>query len=158
MQRYPANEEDWEILLHRQNTILTDLIGSVSPVLLVTGEFKMGDFPDMPPTLMAESLKPFSFTMAEAPIDLHSFSPGQYDKGHTYTPMFTEQIWQGHKFDEVLKDIAKWKLAAFFVSIQNKCIVSPYDGGVDIILKDSETRDFYKAKYAEWLSSREDGF
>lgn len=158
MQRYPANEEDWGILLHRQNTIINDLIGNEASILLVTGEYKMEDFPELQPSETLQSLKLFSFTKAEEAIDLHSVSPGEYDKGHSYTPMFTDLIWQNTQFDNVLRDIALDKLRAFFVSITNKCIVSPYDGGIDVILKDSVARDFYKDKYKDWLSPRADGF
>jgi len=38
-----------------------------------------------------------------------------------------------------------------------KIIAAPYDGGVDFILKNNQTRDNFKEKYKEWLSEREDG-
>lgn len=36
-------------------------------------------------------------------------------------------------------------------------IIAPYDGGVDIILKDVETKEYYLSKYCEWISDRVDG-
>lgn len=146
--RYPSNEEDWEILLTRQNTILTDLLTNGSPILIVTGEYHTGD--------EVKSIKPFTFTQLE-PIDLHMHNPEEHEEGEIYTPIFTEQIWYKDKFNELLKDIAKWNLVAFFISIDNNCIVAPYDGGMDIILRDSPTRDFYKAKYKQWLSPHKNG-
>ena len=71
--------------------------------------------------------------------------------------MFSEQIWQSNKFDSILKDIADDQLRAFFISEEKKLIIAPYDGGVDLILKDTETRNIYKRKYSDWLSQREDG-
>jgi hypothetical protein len=44
-----------------------------------------------------------------------------------------------------------------FLSFEKNVIVAPYDGGVDCILKDVETRDYFKNKYKAWLSKREDG-
>lgn len=44
-----------------------------------------------------------------------------------------------------------------FVSSTEQVIVAPYDGGVDFVLKNSGTRDFYKHKYKDWLSARVDG-
>jgi len=41
--------------------------------------------------------------------------------------------------------------------VDKKIIIAPYDGGVDLILKDIETRNIYKQKYSDWLSQREDG-
>jgi hypothetical protein len=151
-QRYPSNQEDWEILLARQNTILNDLLANESPILIVTED----DHPDLPPIDKVKSIQSFTFTRLE-PIDLYLHSRKEYEKGVIYTPMFTEQIWYYDKFTELIKDIAEWKLVAFFISIENNCIVAPYDGGMDIILKDSQTRDFYKAKYERWLSPRNDG-
>jgi hypothetical protein len=48
-------------------------------------------------------------------------------------------------------------LRAFFVSVNKKLVIASYDGGIDFILKDIETRDFYKQKNNGWLSSRQDG-
>ena len=156
-QRYPSDKGDWEILLNRQNTILTDLMTNGSPMLIMTGDHESEGYIEIHPIEDVKSIKPFKFTRLE-PIDLHLLSHDKYEKGHTYTPKFTEQIWHHDKFNEILKDIAEWNLTAFFISIDNNCIVAPYDGGMDIILKDSQTRDLYKAKYEQWLSPREDGY
>jgi hypothetical protein len=71
--------------------------------------------------------------------------------------MFSEQNWQPKKFDNILKDVAEGNLRAFFVSVDKELIIAPYDGGIDFILKDIKTRDFYKQKYSGWLSARQDG-
>lgn len=52
----------------------------------------------------------------------------------------------------LLKELADGQLRAFFVSIKHQLIVAPYDGGIDFILKDSQLRDTYQAKYQDWLS------
>ena len=44
-----------------------------------------------------------------------------------------------------------------FVSLSKKCVIAPYDGGVDVIVDSTEKRDRLKAKYVDWLSDREDG-
>lgn len=41
--RYPDNDEEWELLLKRQNTIITDLFGLDSKVFLLTGEYNWGE-------------------------------------------------------------------------------------------------------------------
>ena len=155
-QRYPSDQEDWKILLDRQNIILTDLLANESSILIVTGDHHAEGYLELYPIDEVKSIKSFTFTRLE-PIDLHLLGPEQYEKGQTYIPMFTVQSWDAHKFDEVLKDIAEWNLEAFFISVHNQCIVSPYDGGMDIILQDSQTRDFYRTKYEAWLSPRKDG-
>lgn len=154
--RYPSGPKDWDILLSRQNTILTDLITNGSPFALVTGEFYIEGYTDSSATNETASVKPFAFTRLE-PIDLHLHDPVNYEKGQIYTLMFTEQVWSHHKYDEILRDVAEDNLRVFFVSICNNYIVAPYDGGMDIILRDSSTRDLYKERYRQWLSFRDDG-
>ena len=65
--------------------------------------------------------------------------------------------WTYGGHDKLLRIIADDEVRAFFVSFENGIIVAPYDGGVDVIAKDTAMRDLYKEKYKEWLSEREDG-
>ena len=69
----------------------------------------------------------------------------------------SEKVWKSQDFDAILKQIADDEARYFFVGQIQNCLIAPYDGGVDIILKDSETRDFYKEKYKDWLSGTENG-
>jgi hypothetical protein len=36
-------------------------------------------------------------------------------------------------------------------------LIAPYDGGVDVILKDLHSCSVFKKKFKDWLSKREDG-
>ena len=155
--RYADTDDEWKILLDRQNTIITDLLGDHSNVLLVTGDYHSDEFEELYPITDVKSISDLTFTPLDH-IDLHKLSADEYDPGQVYRPMFSEQVWQRNKFDELLKEIADDQLRAFFISPSNNCIVAPYDGGVDFILKDTQTRDFYKNKYKDWLSKRTDGF
>jgi hypothetical protein len=47
--RYAENDQEWSILLHRQNQIVTDLIGENSNFLLVTGEHTMEGYRELHP-------------------------------------------------------------------------------------------------------------
>mgnify|MGYP000411485810 CR=1 FL=1 len=51
------------------------------------------------------------------------------------------------KHNDLLRAIANDETRALFVSVEKNVLVAPYDGGIDLILKDSETRDNYKKKY-----------
>ncbi len=148
-QRYAYTEAEWAILLERQNTLLTDLLGDKSAVVVVSGEYQ---FEDMINTdLASDTLTALPFSLAKS-VDLHKFDPANYETGSFYQPMFNVQTWQPNRFDELLKEIADDQTRAFFISWQNACIVAPYDGGVDVLLKDSPTRDYYREKYKSWLS------
>jgi len=41
--RFPKNEKHWNILLERQNQIITDILGNNGAVFLVTGSYYMND-------------------------------------------------------------------------------------------------------------------
>ena len=154
--RYADNEEEWNILLGRQNKIITDLVGSDSNFILVTGGYSSEGSIELHPIEEVNSITKIPFVLLD-PIDLNKLSPNEYEIGQFYKPMFSEQIWQSNKFDSILKDIADDQLKAFFISVDKKLIIAPYDGGVDVILNDTETRNIYKQKYSDWLPQRQDG-
>ena len=159
--RYPVDESDWRILLDRQNSLISDLLGHNTDILFVTGAYD-NHSTDKPGWTFSptESIRHLSFTELQ-PISLaylhKDIEPNDYEPGDLYRPVFSQVTWQPSTWDRLLKEIASDDLRAFFVSITNGLIIAPYDGGVDIILKDEPTRAMYKAKYKNWLSAREDG-
>lgn len=155
--RYADTDEEWDILLTRHNTIITDILGDNAKVFLVTGDYNNYNEPtEAHITEQEPCFLNFSFQRL-GDIDLFELSSEQYDKGQVYRPVFTETVWMPHQHDNILRDIADDKIRAFFISLDKKTIAAPYDGGVDFVLEDKETRDFYKEKYKDWLSDREDG-
>lgn len=154
--RYPENEADWKILLTRQNQLITDLLGDNSNVLLVTGEFNWGERKAFI-TEENEVFKSYNFSRLDT-IDLYKLNPDNYDKDDIYRAAFAETVWSVNKHDSLLKEIANDNTRAFFVSVDKNVLIAPYDGGVDILLKDRETKESYKQKYNAWLSTRVDGF
>lgn len=153
--RYANSDEEWRILLSRQNSIITDILGHNSKVLIVTGEYHYEGYVDTNALEDVDSIKQFSFTNLDH-IDLYKLNPIEYDKGQTYTPKFCESVWQNGNWNNLLRDIAQDNIRLFFISVNNDIIVAPYDGGIDFILKDTFTRDNYQNKYRDWLSDRDD--
>ncbi len=154
--RYADTEEEWNILLTRQNTIITDILGDNVEGFLVTGDYNYNEPTEAHITEQELCFLNLLFQRLND-IDLFELSPEQYDKGQVYRPAFAETVWKPHQHDSLLRDIADDKIRAFFISPEKKAIAAPYDGGIDFVLKDKETRDFYKQKYKDWLSEREDG-
>jgi hypothetical protein len=154
--RYADNEQEWNILLGRQNELITDLLGANSSFLLVIGEYSFDGYEQLHPLHKVISIKNIDFTILES-IDLHKLNPNEFEKGQFYNPRFSSQVWAIKKFDSLLRDIANDDLRAMFISIENKSIIIPYDGGIDIFLKDETTKNIYKKKYKNWLSKRQDG-
>jgi hypothetical protein len=154
--RYAQNENEWKILLSRQNEIITDLFGVDMPIYLVTGEYNWGDNRAIHITDQLEVFKTYSFTRLDN-IDLFKFNSEDYDKVDIYRHAFAETIWNPNQHNKISVEIAEDKTRAFFISFDKKIIIAPYDGGVDFILKDSLIKDFFKNKYRQWLSERDDG-
>jgi hypothetical protein len=154
--RYAETEEEWSILLSRHNEIITDILGDDASILFITGEYSFEGGIELHPMQSANSIASLSFISLPA-IDLHEIMPEYYDKGQYFHPVFCEEVWRPGKFDHLLRDIAEDNLRGFFISITNKFIIAPYDGGMDIILDNPDTRDRFKDKYSSWLSTRPDG-
>lgn len=153
--RYAGSGEEWDILLKRQNQIITDLFADDSNILLVTGEYNW----DERTTFITDKedvFKPYHFVRLDN-IGLFKVNSEDYDKGEIYRPAFAETIWGLNRHDKLLKEIANDNVRAFFISIDKNLIVAPYDGGIDFIFKDNHSREKYKEKYKKWLSDREDG-
>jgi hypothetical protein len=135
--RYAENDEDWRILLERQNTIIDDLIGQNSVVNVVVNFIEIDSF----------LFKMFDFT------NIGVFADNESET--VFQSFIFEIVWETNHLNPMLREIANDKLRAFMIG--KDCLIAPYDGGVDITFKDSATRDFYKLKYKNWLSTREDG-
>ncbi len=154
--RYPDNKNEWNTLLDRQNKIISDLLNDNPEFLLVTGNYITKDGAEIFPIDEAISIKTLSFVSLD-PIDLNKLEPKEFEQGEFYLPMFSVQTWLAGKFDDLLKDMAQDNLRAFFVSPEKALLIMPYAGGIDFILMDTKSRDFYRNKYRDWLSGREDG-
>ena len=135
--RYAETQEDWTILLERQNTIIDDLIGQNSVVNVVVNYIEIDSF----------LFKMFDFT------NIGVFKDEKNEA--VFQSFIFETIWQTDSLNSILREVANERLRAFIIG--EDCLIAPYDGGVDIILKDSATRDFYQLKFKNWLSAREDG-
>ena len=154
--RYANNEEEWIILLARQNSIIKDLLGDTSKLYAVTGEYDFDGSYETPMFFSNDLFKDLKFIALDA-IDLHKLSPDEYENGTTYRPYIAEINWTENKYNDILKSIADDEIRVFFISVDKKCLIAPYDGGVDFVLENNKTKDAYKTKYKDWLSAREDG-
>jgi hypothetical protein len=155
--RYAETDEEWAVLLERQNTLFTDLMPNDTKICIVSGIYSNADKvfeKDVFDTL------PYSkvLTFKELdPLDMHAISGDWHDEGVKFTPCFAEEIYAPHKFDSILKSIANDEWRLFFLDPQSHTIIAPYDGGVDIIFGDKHPLSIFKEKYKNWLSKREDG-
>lgn len=151
--RYAADEIEVAELLARQTTVLLDVIGTDAECVLVSGNYA-----DLPLALDLKScpeMGKFEFQKF-VKLPKQEFDPEDLDADEelVYLSLFcgTHKLKPG-SLDDVLLCVANWKIVNFFVvSCERQHIFAPYDGGVDIILKDTKERDEFKAKYKDWLS------
>jgi hypothetical protein len=135
--RYANSDQEWKILLERQNTIINDFILQNTIIKVIINFIKIKN----------PLFKKYDFTNIGVLVD----KEGE----RVFQSFLFETIWKTNSLNDVLKDIANDEIRGYIVV--DDCIISPYDGGMNLYLKDTETRDFYKNKYRKWLSLREDG-
>jgi hypothetical protein len=153
--RYAEDETEFVELLTRQNTVLLDVIGKGESIL-VSGNYLSS------PLLEEQCSALGNFEFQEfLKLSKQDFDPDELepDEQPVYLSLFcgTHELKRG-SLDNILLCVADWKIVNFFVvSCESEHIFAPYDGGVDVILKDTEERDGFKAKYKNWLSSHPEG-
>lgn len=66
--------------------------------------------------------------------------------------------WNKREFDPLLLSIEKdEESAVLWVSVKDKTIIAPYDGGVDVILPHKDDIASLKAKFSDWLPQNPEG-
>lgn len=150
--RYAETPDEYKIILDRQNQLINELIGEESEVIICFGLYtghiindnykRLTDFGDFEKALT---------------VDLRKERPEEYEDQMDFDIFVKSETWRSGSRNDILIAIADDEIRAMFVSPSRKCIIAPYDGGVDIIVDSTRKRDQLKSKYKDWLSYREDG-
>jgi hypothetical protein len=151
--RYADTPEEEQIILDRQNSLFTDLFGEQSEFHILAGLYTN----DLSTEQYLEELD-FDTYEHLMDIPLHQVRSEEYQDEPTFYQLFLKtERWSENKMDKLLLKIANDEIRLLFINIEQNCVILPYDGGVDVILKDQTTMEVYKQKYSAWLSDREDG-
>jgi hypothetical protein len=136
--RYANTKAEWDVLLDRQNSAINSLVEQHSPIRIVI------NYIDIDCHLFKS-------------YDLENIGVFVDEEGETVYQSFTfDTTWESHTLNPILILIADGDLRAFIIAPD--CLIAPYDGGVDVILKDARRCWQFKRKFKDWLSKREDGF
>ncbi|MEW7292898.1 DUF3885 domain-containing protein [Aquimarina sp. 2304DJ70-9] len=150
--RYAESEEDYQIILERQNELFLKLMGENADIIILIGQYEIEQKDGF--------LKEFSdfgqFVKCKT-VELHKIYPEEYDPDDFYNIYIKPDNWRKNSQNEMLKKIVDDEFRAIFICPKRNCILAPYDGGMDIIVDNQEKRNNLKAKYKDWLSEREDG-
>lgn len=150
--RHAQTDDEYKIILDRQNELIEDLIGEGTEIAILFGLYIDNRTNDN-----YHELTDFGAFRKVLTIDLQKERPEEYEN-EMYFDIYTKiDNWHKDNKKEILKAIADDKIQVMFVCPSKHCIVAPYDGGVDVIVSSTEKRNELKIKYNDWLSEREDG-
>jgi hypothetical protein len=135
--RYPQNATEWTELLSRQNAVIDHVTRGARSIEIVITAIREDN-----PLFQDFTFENIGvFVDREAEVTFQSF--------------VSICVWKKGCLDRVLRMIADAEVRGFIMA--RDCLISPYDGGMDLILKDSVTRDVCRERFKAWLSKREDG-
>ena len=147
--RYAETETEYKTVLHRYNTVLTELFAD-QEVYVTTVTYVMDE----------------GFTDPAAAFDAHALNPGsrpwtrvrEDDPGCTMHVHVGQLPWKPSILDPLLRAVADHNCnGVIIMDTDLRRLYAPYDGGADVNLTDKEERDRLKAKHANWLPRNRHG-
>jgi len=150
--RYAETDAEYQIILDRQNKLINDLFGEENKIII-----SFGLYTDEITNDNYTELTEFGEFKKVQKINLHKIRPEYYKHGEFFAIYIKNDFWKSEAKNEILKAIANDEIRAMFICPSRECIIAPYDGGVDIVVKSIEKRNELKNKYKDWLSERKDG-
>jgi hypothetical protein len=143
--RYPETPEEYSVVLHRHNHAFSTLLAPGAPAMLVTTGTS---FVETPAPIQDEGLQhPAAWHWKT--INLDPDDP-QSALWHLYA---REIVWKAGNFDAALRRVADWQsVNVIIIGIAQRVAYHPYDGGADIIARDTCQRDSLETLLRDWLS------
>lgn len=153
--RYAESEDEYTIIFSRHHSILGALTTMPGQLYLTVPEYSESASPTCPEIMLINLYQGF------IPWKSESFAEeeGEEDNPYHLHLHLVEIEYPDKNLDTLFKLVADDKLRHVMITCpESSWIFHPYDGGADVILKDSTTRDQLKNKYRDWLSTYPGGF
>jgi hypothetical protein len=154
--RYPDSVTEMGIVLERENALADRVLGVGSECWMIANSF-----PNLAEEL-AEQFPEHSLVRDIFKLQKSYSWRDPYEKPEDQTLWTTyagEFLWQHGEFDEAFKIISEdIETNVLWVSKEMKSIFSPYDGGIDLVVRNSEEIVFLKNEFEDWLSHHSRGF
>jgi hypothetical protein len=143
--RYAESIEERATILHRHNELLRALLAQEREVILITTSCTDAHNPAPKQDLNVEHAA--AWYWATIPRD-------PYDPESSLWHLYVRSLaWRHGALNEMLHLVANWEIVnVMVVGITQRVLYLPYDGGADVIAKDTPEKDRLKAEFREWLS------
>lgn len=145
--RYPETEDEYAVVLDRNNTVLDQLFAGTDVYVVTTAWSSEPNGPERPTRRREVHAggTPWMTIANEADPD---------PEFHTYTHLYADRRpWQRGSIDGILREVADDALSGVLISDARLLrIHHPYDGGADVILTTPKERDEVRSRHANWLS------
>ena len=152
--RYAETDDEWCILLQRQNTLASEVLGAGGSCWLVQTCWRTSEgMIDI-----ADVHDPFRATREQGLAFAFSFRDEDDEDSTPWDVNAAMVAWNEDRFDGLLRDIADERAApTLWMSAATGSVFAPYDGGVDLFLTDRSMADKLSARHADWLSTHPEG-
>lgn len=144
--RYAESAEERAELMRRQRRLLTELTKGLCPEGLVVVAEDWG--PHDVATGWSRKLVPTAWPWRKVPNE-------DPDLGSSF--LWVQSGIADTELDALLRAIADDQASAILTDPDLSWLFCPYDGGVDVILPDRETRDALRDRHSQWLSDHPSG-
>ncbi|MFF1615312.1 hypothetical protein ACFVYA_46890 [Amycolatopsis sp. NPDC058278] len=153
-QRYPGTEAEYDIVLHRYNTVLDELFHG-QEVRIITADWS--DTPEVPaPSAQHTLWNPGAHHWTSMLTDEDEPDPDFVGYTHLYVNC---RPWRPGLVDDLLRAAADYVTGGVMItSLAFDRVHHPYDGGADILLPTTGERDALKHRHTDWLSLHPSGF
>lgn len=135
------NEAGYDLLLKRQNAMISEFFTHQEEFYILWGQY----------SLVGEKIET-DLSHEIAALALHRVSMEDYKMGSWYRLFLKKENWTAHKFDSLLKEIARDGKRVLFIGKDQECLLAPSPGSMDIFLKDSESLNHWQQRLREWKS------
>jgi hypothetical protein len=151
--RYADDEAEYDELLSRHLTLLTDLnsAAGAADLRVITVAWSSRPKPKRRARKLVAALRTAAYwrTLRTDPSDPDSW----------WSHLYVSKVDSPEsELRALLLLVADWGTADVIIAPPNaEWLYHPYDGGGDVIAPDTATRDRLREKYASWLSAHPDG-
>lgn len=152
--RYAESEDEYKIIFSRHQTILEELTKQPGHLHLTIPEYSETVTPNTPEQHLVNLCKELTPWKSTSIADEEDKDEYPY-----YLHLHVAKIdYPNENLEKLFKLVADDELRnVMIICPESNWIFHPYDGGADVILKDSSTRDQLKTKHSDWLSSHPKG-